>query len=34
MVNLLSPTSLLTSRACSVLSPDGELAVSDLVAHL
>jgi hypothetical protein len=34
MVNLLSQTYLLTFDTCSLLSPDGELAVSDLVADL
>ncbi len=33
MVNLLSPTSLLTFDTCSLLSPDGELAVPDICAH-
>ncbi len=33
MVNLLSLTSLLTFDTCSLLSPDGELAVPDFFAH-
>ncbi len=34
MVNLMSPTSLLTFDTCLLLSHDGELAFPDFFAHL